>query len=106
MSTSMDSGSDTNLTPKHPVPYEYLYLAKSGRNSIINHYPQQQSLPKLSPQSGGVGGYVHMKPKQLFGQQQQHCSLNYENAPQRSYNQNRKLRRNTDNERFEKFCVG
>lgn len=114
MSTSMDSGSETISTPKHPRAYEYLYLAQSGSSSGVGGVGGDCTIDQTNQSFNtnraiSIDQYVQMNP--LLQQQYpplqllKNFSSNYENTQPRSYNPNRKLRRNLDNS-YERFCIG
>ncbi|KAJ6643933.1 Ankyrin repeat and sterile alpha motif domain-containing protein 1B, partial [Pseudolycoriella hygida] len=86
MSTSMDSGSEMNKTPKTGA-YEYLFLARSGAKSHSDLDEFRGKHTSVTEQ------YVKMSPPR----QNQPSNKPPVEAAFRSYNPNRKLRRNRDN---------
>lgn len=107
MATSVDGGS-----PRTGA-YEYLYLARSGggngQNGPIdpNDDIVARQFNKIG-RTGSIDQYVQMRPVGGNGPCPQPsprnvCVQQYENTKLRSYNPNRKLRRNRDN--YEHFSI-
>ncbi|KAG4073307.1 hypothetical protein HA402_002652 [Bradysia odoriphaga] len=91
MSTSMDSGSEMSKTPRTGA-YEYLFLARSGAksHSDLDEFEAQQI-----NRTASIDQYVMMSPSRHT--QQPSTNKSSGETAFRSYNPNRKLRRNRDN---------
>lgn len=101
MSTSVDSGG-VNRNPR-AAAYEYLFLARSGKGNNVEMDENGQN--KSTTRVGSVDQYVQMNPPQVPQAQPRHTIklANYENTTLRSYNPNRRLRRNRDN--YENYSI-
>lgn len=110
----MDSGSCrhpnelNNRNQQRVGAYEYLFLARSGSKGNGGgggggDQSTHQNKHIIGGRTGSVDHYVQMNSPSHFPQPTPRNIMHYENATLRSYNPNRKLRRNRD--AYESFGI-